>query len=211
MDLEILWRNSLDQGTIPQLFKTAHIVPIHKGGSKGESKNYRPVALTSHLIKVFEKVLRTHIIKHMEEHNLFNPRQHGFRMGRSCLSQLIAHFDNIMYELEQGRNVDVVYLDFSKAFDKVDFLITLRKINALGIKGKIGKWIQCFLTGRTQSVLVDGEQSKHSPVKSGVPQGSVLGPILFLILLGYIDQDILSSVVSSFADDSRVTKGISDM
>ena len=206
--LEILWRNSLDQGTIPQLFKTAHIVPIHKGGSKGESKNYRPVALTSHLIKVFEKVLRTHIIKHMEEHNLFNPRQHGFRMGRSCLSQLIAHFDNIMYELEQGRNVDVVYLDFSKAFDKVDFLITLRKINALGIKGKIGKWIQCFLTGRTQSVLVDGEQSKHSPVKSGVPQGSVLGPILFLILLGDIDQDILSSVVSSFADDSRVTKGI---
>ena len=206
--LEILWRNSLNQGTIPQLFKTAHIVPIHKGGSKGVAKNYRPVALTSHLIKVFEKVLRSHIIRHMEEFNLFNPRQHGFRIGRSCLSQLIAHLDNIMHELEQGRNVDVVYLDFSKAFDKVDFLITLRKINALGIKGKVGKWIKCFLTGRTQAVLVDGEKSKQSAVKSGVPQGSVLGPILFLILLGDIDKEVLSSVVSSFADDSRVTKGI---
>jgi len=87
------------------------------------------------LIKVFEKVIRIHIMAHMEKNNLFNPRQHGFRAGRSC--QLESHFDNILHQLEQDQNVDVVYLDFSKAFDKVDFLITLRKINALGIKGKL--------------------------------------------------------------------------
>ena len=206
--LEIIWRNSLDSGKIPQLLKTAHIVPIHKGGSKGDAKNYRPVALTSHLIKVFEKVLRSHIITHMDKNNLFNPRQHGFRVGRSCLSQLVSHFDNIIHQLEHGQNVDVVYIDFAKAFDKVDFLITLRKINTLGIKGKVGRWIQCFLTGRLQSVLVNGVQSKSSSVKSGVPQGSVLGPILFLVLLGDIDQDVLHSLVSSFADDSRITKGV---
>jgi hypothetical protein len=145
----------------------------------------------------------------MERNQLFNPHQHGFRVGRSCLSQLVSHFDNIIHNLEQGHNVDVVYLDFSKAFDKVDFLITLRKINALGIKGKLGQWIQCFLTGRLQSVLVNGVQSKTTTVKSGVPQGSVLGPILFLILLGDIDQEVLYSLVSSFADDSRITKGVS--
>ncbi len=104
--------------------------------------------------------------------------------------------------------MDVIYLDFSKAFDKVDFLITLRKLNSLGIKGKIGRWIQSFLTGRSQSVLVNGSKSTACDVKSGVPQGSVLGPILFLILLGDIDQDVLHSFVSSFADDSRVTKAV---
>jgi hypothetical protein len=208
--LAMIWRESLDSGSIPELLKSANIVPIHKGGCKGTPKNYRPVALTSHLIKVFEKVLRAHIVAHMEGNNLFNPHQHGFRAGRSCLSQLVAHLDNIIYHLEQGENVDVVYLDFSKAFDKVDFVITLKKLNALGIKGKIGRWVQSFITGRTQSVLVNGSKSTSSNVKSGVPQGSVLGPILFLILLGDIDQDVVHAFVSSFADDSRVTKAVND-
>ena len=202
--LYLIWKKSLSTGEIPNILKTANIVPIHKGGSRGEAKNYRPVALTSHIIKIFEKVLRNHIVSHMEDNELLNPGQHGFRAGRSCLSQLLSHFETITKILEDGDNVDVIYLDFSKAFDKVDFLVTLRKIKLLGITGNIGKWIYCFLTGRTQTVLVNGIKSDISEVKSGVPQGSVLGPLLFLILLGDIDKSVASAFVSSFADDTRV-------
>ena len=144
----------MDTGEIPSLLKTANIVPIHKGGSRGDAANYRPVALTSHVIKIFEKILRKQIVTYMEDNNLFNPSQHGFRMGRSCLSQLLAHHDHITQLLERGLNVDVIYLDFAKAFDKVDFVVTMRKLNQLGISGKLGRWIHSFLNNRTQSVTV---------------------------------------------------------
>ena len=107
----------MDNATIPALLKTANIVPIHKGGSRGTPKNYSPVALTSHLIKVFEKVVRNHLVSYLHENDLLNPGQHGFRSGRSCLSQLISHFDSILKILEDNDNVDVLYLDFAKAFD----------------------------------------------------------------------------------------------
>ena len=115
--LHLIWKRSLLSGEIPNVLKSANIVPIHKGGSKGEAKNYRPVALTSHIIKIFEKVLRNHIVSHLEENRLLNPSQHGFRAGRSCLSQLLSHFETITKILEDGDNVDVIYLDFAKAFD----------------------------------------------------------------------------------------------
>jgi hypothetical protein len=203
-----IWRRSLDLGHIPQLLKTANIIPIHKGKSQGVPANYRPVALTSHLIKIFEKVIRKYIVAFMEENDLFNPGQHGFRLGRSCLSQMIAHYDHVTQHLEEGQNVDVIYLDFAKAFDKVDFLATMRKLRNMGISGKLGRWIHSFLTNRTQTVIVNGVKSHPTEVKSGVPQGSVLGPLLFLVLIGDIDQDVTSAFVSSFADDTRVAKGI---
>ena len=99
--------------------------------------------------------MRKAIVEYMEEHSLFNPSQHGFRIGRSCLSQLISHYDCVVELIEKGGNVDVIYIDFAKAFDKVDFGITLNKLNALGIKGKIGRWIYSFLTHRSQAVLVN--------------------------------------------------------
>ena len=203
--LSMIWRLSMDQGKIPTLLKTANIVPIHKGGSRGIPKNYRPVALTSHLIKVFEKVVRNHLVSYLQENN---EGQHGFRSGRSCLSQLMTHFDNIQKILEENDNVDVLYLDFAKAFDKVDFMVTLKKLKRLGIAGKLGKWIYAFLTDRTQTVVVNGARSIPSAVKSGVPQGSVLGPLLFLVLIGDIDENVATSFVSSFADDTRVSRRI---
>ena len=99
-------------------------------------KNYRPVALTSHLVKLFEKIVRKHIVEHMDKNNLFNPSQHGFRSGRSCLSQVIAHYNKILSILEEGSNVD-----FAKAFDKLDFNITLQKLKQLGVDGKVGRWL----------------------------------------------------------------------
>ena len=105
----------------------------------------------------------------MEEKNLFNPGQHGFRLGRSCLSQLVAHYDNIIRLLQNGQNVDVVYLDFAKAFDKVDFMVTMRKLKEMGITGNLGRWIHAFLTHRKQAILVNGARSEPTVVKSGVP------------------------------------------
>ena len=206
--LATIWRNSVSTGDIPDVCKSATITPIHKGKSRAIPKNYRPVALTSHLIKVFEKVVRSKIVQYMSNNNLFNNSQHGFLGGRSCLSQLLVHFDRITHELESGRGVDVIYLDFAKAFDKVDHGITLKKLASLGIGGQLGRWLHAFLTNRTQSVIVERRKSKPKPVLSGVPQGSVLGPLLFLVLIGDIDSDIAHSFLSSFADDTRVGKGI---
>lgn len=206
--LYLLWRKSLDTGEIPEDLKRSVITPIYKNGGKELPKNYRPVALTSHLIKIFEKVVRKGMVTYIEAHNLLNPNQHGFRTGRSCLSQLVRHYDEILQLLEKGKNVDVIYLDFAKAFDKLDFQITLRKIQTMGIGDRILRWIQAFLTNRHQIVHVRGAKSRLEPVISGVPQGSVLGPLLFLILLGDIDKEIQYSRVSSFADDTRVLAGV---
>ena len=129
----------MDKGIVPNELKQSTITPIYKGGSRSLAENYRPVALTSHVIKIFEKVLRAHIIQHLDENNLFNSNQHGFRSGRSCLSQLLEQYDLILniFVLDEDANADVVYLDFSKAFDKVDHAIVLQKIKQLGIDGKI--------------------------------------------------------------------------
>ena len=203
-----IWRKSLASGEVPPSCKNATIIPIHKGKSRAVPKNYRPVALTSQLIKVFEKVVRKHMVSFMEEHDLFNPSQHGFRRGRSCLSQLIDHCDRITAAMEKGLGVDVIYLDFAKAFDKVDLGITLRKLKALGVKGQLGRWLSSFLLGRVQTVLVNGKKSSPQPVISGVPQGSVLGPLLFTVMIGDIDKNIAHSFLSSFADDTRIGRPI---
>ena len=200
-----LWRCSLDTGVIPQILKTANVCPIYKGGDRSLPKNYRPVALTSHLTKVFEKCARNKIVEHMETHHLFSDKQHGFRKGRSCLSKLLAHHDWVLNNLAEGKNVDVVFLDFAKAFDKVDHGILLHKVKTLGITGKLGVWIHAFLTKRLQAVTVDGHRSEKMPVTSGVPQGSVLGPLLFLIHMGGIGDEVEGSFLSSFADDTSVS------
>ena len=206
--LYLIWRKCLDAGVTPNDLLVAHVIPIHKGDHKGLPANYRPIALTSHLVKIFEKVVRNKLVSYLEDSNLFNANQHGFRHGHSCLSQLLAHYDNVLSLLEKGLNVDTVYLDFSKAFDKVDHQIVLEKLALNGIGGRMLAWIKSFLTHRTQYVLVNGFCSQPSVVKSGVPQGSVLGPLLFLILIADIDTELGTSFLSSFADDTRLSKGI---
>ena len=188
--------------------KTAIIAPIHKGGSKLAAKLYRPVALTSHLIKIFEKIVKKRIVVFFEENNLFNNGQHGFRKGRSCLSQLLIHYEDLLNIVGRGKNADVIYLDFSKAFDKVDFNVLLQKLSRLGIGGVIYKWIEQFLTNRRQCVGVNGFISAFVEVLSGVPQGSVLGPLLFLVMMEDIDDSVVHAIIKSFADDTRAMMGI---
>ena len=127
------------------------------------------------------------------------------------MSQLLNHFDSVLTELEEGKDVDVIYIDFSKAFDKVDHIILMSKLKAVGLNGKLLAWIESFLTKRKQIVVVDGETSKAAETISGVPQGSVLGPLLFIIMISDIDEHMEHSTLSSFADDTRLKKAIQNL
>ena len=211
LPLHIFWFKCWNEEVTVQSLKEPIIIPIHKGGSKEVPANYRPISLTSHVVKIFEKIIRRRIVEYVETNGLFNPTQHGFRLGRSCLSQLLQQYDRILSYLEEGANVDVVYIDFAKAFDKVDFNTLLFKIAKLGIGGKLGRWLHSFLTNRTQRVLVNGVLSDSSNVLSGVPQGSVLGPLLFLILISDIDEGLFISILSSFADDTRLIAAVTNV
>ena len=206
--LFIIFRNSIDSGEVPNELKDAFITPIHKGGLKSEPKNYRPVSLLSHILKTLEKIIRRKIVKFLEDNNCMNPCQHGFCKYRSCLSQLLEHYDQIIEAVIDNKNFDVVYLDFFKAFDVVVHNILLKKVKKCGIVGKVGKWLHAFLTDRNQTVFANGMKSRPSKVSSGVPQGSVLGPVLFLIMIADINESVKQSTTRLFADDSKVGKEI---
>ena len=181
--LYLLWSKSLNSGEIPACLKHQYITPVFKKGDRTKAENYRPVSITSHLIKVFERVLRVRIVKFLEENNFLSKHQHGFRKMRSCLTQLLEHFDNVLKTLSSGDEVDVIYLDYAKAFDKVDHNILLAKLEKCGVKGKVLSWIKKFLLEREQTVVVEGKKSKPRLVRSRVPQGTVLGPILFILYI----------------------------
>ena len=205
----VLWNESLRHGKVPHKGKIGKITPIYKGGDKRKRKNYRPVSLTSHIVKLVERVIAKRIVQHLEAEDLYNDGQHGFRRGRSCLTQLLRHYQDILECLSQGNDVDVMYLDFSKAFDKVDHSILLAKLKRIGISEQLRVWIASFLKDRKQFVAVKGSISAESSVISGVPQGTVLGPLLFLIFIADISDGLVSSTATSFADDTRVMKPVS--
>ena len=136
--LFLLWSTSMETGFIHQMYLHQLITPIYKGkGSKCKPANYRPISLTSHIIKVFERVVRNKLVAYLEENNLISENQHGFRKGRSCLSELLAHYEDILLNANSGNGTDTVYLDFAKAFDKVIHGLLLKKLEKVGIKGKL--------------------------------------------------------------------------
>ena len=208
--LVILWRRSLDSGLIPEDLLSQTIIPIFKKDNKSLASNYRPISLTSHLIKIFERILRSKLIDHLETNNLITPQQHGFRRYRSTLTQLLHHFDLILQILESNNNADTLYLDLSKAFDKVNHQTLLQKLEQMKITGKILTWIRSFLTNRTQQVVVNGHKSIPVKVESGVPQGTVLGPALFIIYMNNVTEYIRNVTIQLFADDSKITTAITN-
>ena len=166
------------------------------------------MSLTSHIIKLFERVLRKHIVKFLEDHQIIHSSQHGFRPCRSCLTQLLHHIESVLNILESHQNSNVIYLDLSKAFYKVNHAILIHKLHLSGISGKILNWVKNFLDNRTQKVVVDGAESVPAPVISGVPQGTVLGPVLFIIYMNDLHKVIKNSILKCFADDSKLIMNI---
>ncbi len=166
------------------------------------------MSLTSHIIKVFERVIRKKLVNYLENNKLLNSNQHGFRSNHSCITQLLSYVSDIFDNLIKNNETDCIYIDNSKAFDKIDHNILLYKLNYYGIKDKYLTWIEQFLKNRTQTVYLNKTYSYTSPVKSGVPQGSVLGPILFVIFINDLPQSITNSTVLTFADDTKVVSKV---
>ena len=204
-----IYQQSIETGEIPQILKMGLISPIHKGDSASDPANFRPISLTSHLSKTEERIVRKTLVAFLEVNDKMDPNQHGSRQGRSTLSQLLEHHDEIVDILEKGENVDCIYTDFSKAFHKCDLGILMHKLKALGITGRLARWIHSFLSRRKQKIVVDGITSKDTDVTSGVPEGTVLGPLLFLIYISDIGQNISSSK-KVYVDDTKLIKAVTD-
>ena len=144
----------------------------------------------------------------LEKFKIIKLTQHAFCEGRSCLTQLISHIEEIIQNLLRNNDTDAVYLDYAKAFDKVDHKLLLQKIYSYGIRGKLHAWLTSYLEERVQYVVVNGSKSYPAPVQSGVPQGTVLGPLLFILYLNDLNCFINKSTMRSFADDTRLLKEI---
>ena len=207
--IHLLWSLSFEVGITPTYYKSSFICPLYKKGSHAIASNYRPVSLTSHIVKIFERVLRKRLVDYLESNDLLCSQQHGFRSGHSCLTQLLHHFDDILENFLEGKDTDCIYLDYAKAFDKVDHALLLKKMTKYGIHPRMIKWVESFLKDRSQQVVVDGHLSLAAIIISGVPQGTVLGPILFLIFINDITLCVSESIARCFADDTRIMKAIS--
>ena len=203
----ILFNKSVLERALPQEWKDGHVTPIFKKGSKSDRANYRPVTLTSIVCKVMEHFVREAVLNHMRKHLV--ECQHGFIGGRSCTTNLLEVIDFWTKILDEGHALDVIYLDFSKAFDTVPHQRLLRKLINYGIRGNVLGWIQDFLSDRRQRVMVSGSCSNWSPVLSGIPQGSVLGPVLFICYVNDMP-GVIENGISMLADDAKLFSSIND-
>lgn len=210
LPLSTIFKKSFSSGRLPRQWKDATVTPIYKKGSKSEPCNYRPVSLTSVVCKLMESFIRDSLIKHLTQTDQLSPHQHGFIPRRSCTTQLLETLELWTKCLDDDLSLDAVYLDFSKAFDSVPHGRLLQKLSQTGVKGPCLSWIKDFLHERRQEVSSNGEKSDWAPVSSGIPQGSVLGPVLFVAYINDLPEAVQNSQVKIFADDTKVFSRIKD-
>ena len=210
--LTSLFNNSMNSGVLPEEWRTSLVSVLHKKGKKSSVENYRPISLTCICCKIMESIIRDFVMDFFLTNNLFSDKQYGFIKKRSTILQLLKVADDWVKSLDEGGQIDVIYTDFEKAFDKVPHQRLISKLHAYGVNDLLVVWITSFLTCRSQCVKINGKVSDSKPVLSGIPQGSVLGPILFVIFI-----NDLPSVCSNqsemylFADDSKLYKCIKNL
>ena len=201
--IHMVFERSLKEGIVPLAWRNSSVIPIFKKGNRYDPLNYRPISLTSVCCKTMERLVCRHITEFLEERHLLSDHQFGFRSGRSTVEQLLIVYEEVSESVDSGKLVDVVLFDYSKAFDVVRHEILLTKLYHIGIQGQVLEWVKSFLTNRVMQVSVKGQKSRSRPVTSGVPQGSVLGPLLFLIYVNHIASK-LACKYKVFADDLKM-------
>jgi len=208
--LTMIYEKSLQEGKLPDDWKVATVIPIYKKGSKNDAGNYRPVSLTSVPCKVLESVMKDAMVDYLETTGFYNDCQHGFVKGKSTLTNLLETLESWTRILDEGLGIDVIYLDYRKAFDTVPHKRLIDKLRGSGINGSLLRWIDQFLLDRKMRVQVNGSLSDWFKVFSGVPQGSVLGPLLFLVYVQDLPQWVTNSIMM-FADDTKLWARISTL
>ena len=198
-----IFNTSLQSGKVPDTWKEGVVTAIFKKGMKSLASNYRAITPTSVVCKLLEGFITEYLKKHLTLNNKHDKYQHGFTPGISTVTNLIEALNIWSEALSHGLPVDIIYLDFEKAFDKVPHERLLNQLYRYGIRGSLLEWIRNYLHERTQMVRVNGEYSSIAPVLSGVPQGSVLGPALFLIFVADAS-DIVKNFISLYADDTKL-------
>ena len=204
LPLSILFNQSINTGKFPQCLKHATVIPIYKKGAKDNIGNYRPISLLSVFSKIFEKLMKKYLNNYLETKNILNSKQFGFRQGLNTFDALNTFNEEIYSSLDSQSSLLSIYVDFTKAFDTVRHDILLKKLNHYGIRGTIHDWFRDYLSHRTQSTKFLNSLSTPRPIHYGVPQGSVLGPILFLLYINDITHIFTNLKTILFADDSTL-------
>jgi hypothetical protein len=194
-----------DSGVCPEIWKCSSLTPIHKNGDKSDIRNYRPISKQNVFMKLFEKIIHLRISEHVNSQ--ISTKQHGFMPNRSIQTNLSKYTNYIANSLENSSEVHSIYMDISKAFDKVNINLLMSKLKRFGIGGQVWLWLRSYLVGRKQYVSFNGSQSSEFTPATGVPQGSILGPVLFLIFFNDLTY-VIKSQLLLFADDAKIYRNI---
>lgn len=209
LPMTLLFNKSLTEAKYPTTWKESFIIPVFKSGNRSNVQNYRPISILCTISKVFERIIFNRLYEHIRDQ--ISRSQHGFVSGRSTLTNLLEYLNFIIESMANGGQTDTIFTDFSKAFDQVSHNLLLQDLQNFSVNGDCLAWFQSYLTNRSQVVLIGSTKSKEILPTSGIPQGSILGPLLFLIFINNLPTIFKSSFSSLYADDHKLSKQINDI